>query len=522
MNKIVTLPVLIGIAVSCVMAHAQNAPAQLGDSSRITDWIVKDVCVDSENRPVPLDPYYECPAGITRRKIQPGDPLPYYNFDQTGHQEGEAIALLDAEGNPLYLHAVEHPPFNEYHVNGDFSSDSVGADGYDSYSLDSRWFSVAGTRDPGGYGQEFFGADCRLGDGWILLPTYGFLTGGSARAPISERYWEQSGMSYPGECPSRYNNPPITFWELKKNMQFPGARGNSPKTMDAMVVYQGFYKYGQRNHMEIFWFTQQYGLTMWMSWEPLLSHEGAELRSDSVIQTDGIVNFQGVDFRIHGFRDWSNVQLATKASIPDWPMPEANLLQHSHFDDGGGYLKGPEDTFGLWHRSGLSGEGRLIDWSLRNSTTRRDTKFNQRGVRYMVVDSAGSPTGPTVQEIRQELPINRIAPNGTYLFGVEARTESGEGTLQVTIQELDANNHVLWYDYVRGTVNPTNGYNSPPEDFSVYHTSAFIHKVTVIPAREGAVKIRFYFTPLTGETFDILDSWLNRFPALRGPLGAAP
>jgi hypothetical protein len=65
---------LAGIAAGGISNAAE--PAQIGLSQNATDWLVKDICVDSQDRPVPMDPYFECPAGITRRKIQPGDPLP--------------------------------------------------------------------------------------------------------------------------------------------------------------------------------------------------------------------------------------------------------------------------------------------------------------------------------------------------------------------------------------------------------------------------------------------------------------
>ena len=114
-------------------AFADPVPAQLANSSAVTDWIVKDVCVDTLNRPVPFDAYYACPAGTVRRKIQPGDPLPYNNFDQGGKQGADAFPLFDARGNPLYVHTIENPPYNQFHFVGD---------GNDFYSIDNQWFSA--------------------------------------------------------------------------------------------------------------------------------------------------------------------------------------------------------------------------------------------------------------------------------------------------------------------------------------------------------------------------------------------
>jgi len=40
------------------------------------DWLLKNVCADASNTPVPADPYYGCPSGTTERDIQIGELLP--------------------------------------------------------------------------------------------------------------------------------------------------------------------------------------------------------------------------------------------------------------------------------------------------------------------------------------------------------------------------------------------------------------------------------------------------------------
>ncbi|MGO9006967.1 MAG: hypothetical protein ACLQIQ_13885 [Beijerinckiaceae bacterium] len=508
MQKTILTLCLISIGLGAVVsAYADSSPAQLADSGVVTDWVVKDICANASNQPVPADPYYTCPAGTKRRKIQPGDPLPYYNFDQGGTQGAEAYPLLDAQGNPLYVHAIENSPYNQFHLIGD---------GYDFYSVDSQWLSIPGTRDNGGYGTQFFGANCSYNDGWILFPTHDFLRGGHATAAISGRYWEQNFSSYPGACPKNYEYP-VTYWELKKNVPFGGVKGNPIKLMDAMIAYHGLTPGNKSAHLEIFWFTEQYGLTMWQSWIPLQSGGSPKPTANCVVPDT--VQLQGVEFVVADCRDWSNVKLATTAVIPQWPLPPANLLQHSHFDDGGGYLPNSDSRFGLWHRGGNSGEGQIVNWSLNNSKAARDKRFGP-GVRYLATNCAGTCTGASVQEIYQEISIDQIANNATYLFGIDARSESENGTLQVTLQEIDGEGRVMWQDSVQGTVSPDNraGKQAVAED-SVYLTAAFIHKLTTIPVKPGATRIRFYITPITSQTFDIVDAWLNRFPAMNGSLG---
>ena len=74
-----------------------------------SDWITKDVCADSSNRPVAADPYDGCPAGTTQRDIAEGEELPYINHDQpgpdgdhpNGYQRHDAYPVTDLSGNPF-------------------------------------------------------------------------------------------------------------------------------------------------------------------------------------------------------------------------------------------------------------------------------------------------------------------------------------------------------------------------------------------------------------------------------------
>ncbi len=472
--------------------------ATYGDSKTATDWITRSICVDGSDRPIAWDPYFECPAGAKRRKIGLGDPLTYHNTDQGGYQQGDSFPLLDANGKALYVHAFDFPPFNRFNL-------FDGSDGYDYYAVNTTWVSGAGTRDGGGYGQQFFGANCSYGDGWIFFPATGFLTGGTAQVAIAGNDWEQDGLSYPGIC-SRSFGYPATRWELLKNVAFGGVGDNPIKHMDAIVSYHGF-EAGKQANMEVFWFTQQYGKTMWQSWHAA-STKPTKTKSCAVPDT---IDYQGVSYVVADCRDWSRVTMASSPAIPAWPLPPANLLQHSHFDSGGGYFGNGDTSTGTWHRGGNSAEGSIINWSLRTSAAARDSRYGP-GVRYLATNCAGTCAGPAVQEIYQELPISSFIDGGTYLFGADARTEGGGGKLQITLQQI-GNGMVLWQDSVQGTVSQYNG-TVQSQEFkdSVYLSSALIYKITKIPIAKGAQRMRFYVTPLTSETFDILDTWLNPFP----------
>ena len=515
-HTIVWSVLLTAVVFACAPTVSNAAAvAVYVDSTVASDWIAKSICVDAQDRPVPADPYYDCPFGTTLRKIKLGDPLPYHNMDQWNQQGSDDYpAAVPIGSTPLYVATFDFAPFNQYNT-------FDGSDGFDTYHVEDGWVSSGQTRDGGGYGQTFFGANCALKNGWIYFPTSGFLSGGHAKLPIAGSWWEQSRLSYPGICHSDYSNP-HTYWEFHSAYPYGGINGNVVKYMDTMISYHGYDPDYPYDHLEVFYFTQQYGKTKWEAWVPLSEHP---TKANTCGGSD-VVYYQGIAFVIVDCRDWSQVLLQADAGIPEWPLSETNLLQHAHFDDGGGYLSSNDDaTMGLWHRGGNSVEGNIINWSLRNSTVARDTRISPVGVRYLATNCGGTCTGPGVQEIYQEVPISSFVDNGTYLFGLDGRTESGSGTIKVTLQELDANDRVLWSDSLQGTLSPYNGtLAATNKEFtdSVYLSSGFLHKLTTIPVLSVATRIRYYITPLTSQSFDILQTWLNPFPTLRSGLGTIP
>ena len=70
--------------------------AQLNASDPMT-WLVKSVCVDSQDQAVAADPYGGCPAGAAIRKLRVGDPIPFHNVEQIGYQQRDAFPI----SNPL-------------------------------------------------------------------------------------------------------------------------------------------------------------------------------------------------------------------------------------------------------------------------------------------------------------------------------------------------------------------------------------------------------------------------------------
>ena len=481
------------------------AVATYANSQNALDWIIKSICVDSSDRPVPADPYYDCPVGTTLRKIQLGDPLPYYNFDQGGGQRSDAYPVLDKNFQPLYMQTFDFAPFNEF---------STTADGFDYYTFRDGWFSAPGTRDGGGYGIEFFGADCGYGNGWVFFPLSGFQTPGEGRMAIAGKSWEQNGHSFPGPCPTGYEYP-LTKWGLQSGVSFGGAHGNPIKVMDSVVAYHGF-EPDRPTGMEVFYFTEQYGKARWEYWVP--ATENPVVTTNCIVPDT--VYYLGVAMKVKDCRDWTNVELATDAVLPKWPISATNMLASAHFDDSGGFDGGVGT--GPWYRGGNSAEGNIINWSLRNSTSAADIRTSQNGagVRYLLTNCGGTCTGPGVQQIYQEIPMGRIGSGATFLYGVQASTESGRGTIRITLQQLNDSGNVLWQDHIEDEVSEYNGTASGSFfTDSPYLSAKFIHKTVVIPAQPGATKLRYIITPMTSNTFHIVHAWLSPFPATSKQFG---
>jgi hypothetical protein len=494
------------IAALCKSVSSATSTVQTVAALNANDpmtWLVKSVCVSTGGAVDTADPYGGCPAGDAIRKMQIGDPLAYHNTDQEGNQQHDSVPVADLAGKTLVFAAFDAQPFDTYNLYG-------GSDGYDVYAVQNGWATDLMTSDGGGFGQTLYGAGCTVGNGWNFFPSNNFLSGGQVTVPVADSYWEQSGQSWPGTCPVGYSNDSQTAWQLRRGVVFGGAFGNDVKTMDALVSFHGFQPgdaFLQHGAMEVFYFTKEYGVTRWEVWRPVQQNPVKTTRCNlPTTQT-----YQGVTFVATDCRDWSHVTPVASSKIPLWPLPNLNLLLHAHFDDQGGYGSDSSNQFGLWYRGGDSGEGSIINLSLRNSTAARDTVYSSAGVRYLATNCGGSCTGPAVQEIYQEIPIIKITSGKTYGYGVSARSEKGTGMLQVTVQQLDSDNVVLWQDKVYGLVAEDNAPLLEPNDDpeSVYLSSVFISKLVSIPIQSGATKVRFYITPITPQTFDILGAWFG-------------
>ncbi|MGE3758595.1 MAG: immunoglobulin domain-containing protein [Pseudobdellovibrionaceae bacterium] len=488
------------------------------DSANYLNWLLKSVCVNSQGQLVTADPYYNCPTGTVLRKIRAGDAIPFNNMNQFNYQINDSFVLLDNSGGPLYLHNFDYFPFNEYNQHS-------GSDGYDVYKIADGVVSVSNTKDGGGYSTTFFGAGCKPYGGWVIFPSTGFLTGGQNYWPISGVYWEHTGQASPGSCPAGYSTNTLTSWNYLTVMSFGGINGNPTKAMQTIVSYHGYEthdgvtatpNFKANGHLEVFYYTREYGLTRWEVWTP--TEQAMVGTNKHECNGPNQKTYKGSTFNIQWCHDWSDVIPATASNIPKWPIENSNLLQHAHFDSG---LSDIYLGYGYWHRFGNSLDGYLLNWTYSTSTAGADGWYGT-GIQYLSTNCGATSLGcgpAGTQAIYQDVPINQFCSHCTYLYGVQARTRSGAGTVYVAVQLVGLNGTVIWQDVTGGTVVPDNGDGRPGEAETVYRSVKFVHKTATLPSVTGAAYVRFLILPTTPETFDILDATLNRFPEMTTSVG---
>lgn len=502
------------------------------DDNDFITWIVKTVC-DGATGIVHVDPYYGCPNGTIARKYEVGDPIVYNNYEQMGYQISDSFALYNSEGGINYIHTFDYFPFNEFNQHS-------GSDGYDIYFVDDNIVSYSNTKDGGGYSSTFYGSDCTVGQGWVLFPVDNFLTPSEDYWPIAGVYWEQDGENYPGQCPSGYSTDTLTVWTLESDFQFGGINGNAVKYMDALISYHGFEtndgihpttNFIEHGHLEVFYFTKEYGITRWEVWSPAVTHTimtppphhphhpvSSQLAECSGSNT---AVFKGMNFTIVNCHDWSNVQVLQSPILPKWPLVTANLLSHFHFDSGLVDAWQETTAVGYWHRFGTSSDGNLINWSIMVSTSGSDDA-NGSGLKYLAMNCGATNSdakcgSPGSQAIYQDIDMKDICESCTYLYGVNARTTSGAGSLSLALQLLSIEGAVVWQDVFTDHLTSDNGDGREGEAQSIYLSSKFISKTVTLPNNFVELQpmyLRFLIIPVDTNTFCVVDAFVNRFPSL--------
>ena len=484
---------------SCTVTMTQSRSVTA--TFEVSPWLIQRVCVDANDETQPLDPYYGCGAGNTLRALRPGDRLPYHKYDAAyaGQiQRHDSYPLITPGGSTIVVNPFAFGSSPTDSVLNQFKPGS--GDGYDIYVVREGWASASQTRNGGSFSTSFFSPDCKQYNGLLFFPSNVLMADpGTTTSGFWTDNWEQNGENWPGTCPYFYSSLQ-TDWYSASNWGF----GNTPagtKQMNTMIAVLG-YAPGQEflnsGHLQVFYFTELYGVTRWEVWTPTDQNP-----APGNFSCNGPKNNRryDVDFVVTACRDWSNVSVPAIPALPAvWPVPDQNLLQNFHFADG----------ITSWDRLGNSVEGNLINWSLLDSATPLDVAHSQTGsgVRYLATNCGGTCSGQ--QMIYQDVPIrvqtpneSYILPSGSYTLAVTARTQGNTpGTLRLSLSQLNDSGAEV------GAPISFDSQVAPASQPSVVLGSNFLRGSANVQLVLGATKLRFAITPTTSNTFDIVDAWL--------------
>ncbi|NOT88083.1 MAG: hypothetical protein HOP03_07865 [Lysobacter sp.] len=466
-------------------------------------WISKSVCVNDAGELLPVDPYQGCPPNAGIRKIQIGDPLPYANIDQGGFQRSDSYPVYDKLRAPVFMHTFDYSPFGEFNLYD-------GSDGYDVFKVLNGFVSAVNTRDGGGYGQTFFGAGCSQGDGWRLFPATNFLSVNEQQtvSQISGVYWEQTGQSFPGGCPTRYGST-ITTYQWVQGKSFGGVAGRPTKTMDTLMVTH------ISSNIERFYFTREYGLTRWEAWNEIAPTPAPTpycSGPQSIVVKDKPYYYADC-------RDWSATIALQTSKVQPWPLVNANLLQYAHFNQSG--FVDHNQVQGYWHRF-YPPAGPVLNWSASVSVTGGDNRYGS-GTAYLAMNCGSTQCPPPgTQAVYQDIPIEKFCSQCSYLYGVNARREAGDGDLYLALQVV-RNGVVVWQDVTGKHLAPDNGFGGYAQADSVVRSSAFVSNVVNLPSLAGMRSpnafVRFLILPGAPNNFNIVDAYVNPLPTTQTRIG---
>ncbi len=236
---------------SC-MAHPTTqppgAPTEVVDpgtgANPLTDFLIQDVCVDDADRPISGDPA-TCPQ---HRDLKFGEMSPY--IKTTGWPGGALNAPAQDSGGSLLVMNSRFWSGANGQALGDYYGEFQ-ASGFDLYEANGLYSSILGTQDQSGGYQLFTYAGCPE-DTWVSFPM---------DMDLGNTDWH----TISGGCQN--------YTEYRHIGPYAYSTGT---TLDTIVSYHYAGSPGSLGNMEAFYYTREYGMTMWQSWVTDPSAEGTD------------------------------------------------------------------------------------------------------------------------------------------------------------------------------------------------------------------------------------------------------
>lgn len=235
-------------------------PLDIGDKPEY-DYLVQQVCVDAQDRPIPKDPL-TCPS--SRRKLRIGEDLPYTRVS-IKPSNGARVETMNSipmmwHGGVRFLNAHTWTPSSagpsKYRHYTDFTIPNVIAgDGYDVIDNRNGYTFIVGTRDGTTQSANWIWCGYTSGGGWVLF--FDGATGyGSSILPIGGgeiQNCQANGLSLTEWAPRTFKTMGNKSLSAMKSVHYSG-----PNFASANIA---------NDHLEIFYTTKVYGMVSWERWE---------------------------------------------------------------------------------------------------------------------------------------------------------------------------------------------------------------------------------------------------------------
>ena len=264
------------------------------------DYLVQMVCVDGAGAAVFGDPV-SCPNN--RRKLLPGEALPYHKIDTGGYQISDSYPIASADGVSRAVQTyffIEDLNKDPLFPNQPFQYQPHG--GYNILGSDGSWIFYRGTSDPGRYWSPWWAAGCQT-KGWRLFPnssaafTYGNNVHGLTTSP-----------GCPAEVPA---TNALLEWTLYSGFNFVVSTSDPSKnrTLDTLAGYHFTRNAdGSVGDLEISFFTQEYGATRWEAWRRVVPSAANQQAMNA--RCPGVpheATFHGAAYYMHDCRNWTTI-----------------------------------------------------------------------------------------------------------------------------------------------------------------------------------------------------------------------
>ncbi len=453
-----------------------------------TDFLIQMVCVDEADRPIFADP---AACLDRRRKLRPGEPLPYHKVDVGGYQVSDSFPVEDPDARNF---GSETLGVQTYFFTDAWDLDPAfprqvrldpARGGYNIMGANPEWVAFLGTSDPGAFWQPWWRPDCELG-GWRLFPnSEQALRGGEAASPTT----------FAPNCEDRIRTSAARVeWSFVPSHAYVVDPADDTKTrrLDSLLVRHFASGYGS---METNWFTREYGATRWEAWRAGEGLTPEFLKVRCPASTYDAV-FHGRAMSMVDCRTWTTLirpeggswdpdgTSAVDPTIRTFPVDplylSSNLIWNSHM--GGPYV--PEGDYACEARAWDS-EGEGVELTFADVT---GPPWNANGACMRTIRAETLPARDWGQTID-------APPPGDYRFGASlfapGLPRGEEAAAEIVVTQKDGQGRVLATERL------------PVRVIERYRT--FEGRVRVV---EGASEVRVGLIPATAVELAVTGAYL--------------